>query len=291
MVSMSFASHRDLHERNRRSWNAATRAHNSHKLNQAEFLRCGGSTLFPEEVELLGNLEGKSLLHLLCNSGQDTLSLARLGARVTGVDISDEAIDTARQLSLETGLPGTFHRADVYDFLRGAPEFPDRYDRIFLSYGALCWLRDLGTFTRGVRELLSPGGHLVIVEFHPVGCCLGEDWRVEIGAFGGIRLETPEGVGDYVAESGKALSPSGTREGLRGFSNPHPSFEFTWGLGEIVTAILESGLTLRSLMEYPYANGWKILPDMQESPDRRMLPPEDRPRFPFMYSLTAERQS
>ena len=104
---------KDLHEANRLSWNAATRAHNSHKGDQARFLREGGSTLHPEELELLGELRGRSLLHLQCNSGQDTLSLAARGALVTGVDISDEAISFARRLSADSGLPATFERAFV----------------------------------------------------------------------------------------------------------------------------------------------------------------------------------
>ena len=87
---------KDLHERNRLSWNAATQAHNSHKRDQAGFLRRGGSTLYKEEIELLGDVTGLSLVHLQCNSGQDTLSWAARGARVTGVDISDEAIAFGR---------------------------------------------------------------------------------------------------------------------------------------------------------------------------------------------------
>src|SRR3954469_18087017 len=94
---------KDMHEDNRRSWNAATDAHNSHKADQAAFFRDGGSTLYPEEIELLGDLHGKSLVHLQCNAGQDTLSLAGLGATVTGVDISDTAISFAQQLSTDTG--------------------------------------------------------------------------------------------------------------------------------------------------------------------------------------------
>src|SRR5881394_2546580 len=107
---------KDAHERNRRSWNEATRAHNSHKHDQAGHLRAGGSTLFPEERELLGELSGRALVHLQCNSGQDTLSLARLGARVTGVDISDEAVTFAQRLSEDSGLAGKFERADIYDW-------------------------------------------------------------------------------------------------------------------------------------------------------------------------------
>src|SRR5512133_2945020 len=99
---------KELHEANRRAWNEATIAHNSHKRDQAAYLRAGGSTLYPEELALLGDLAGKSLLHLQCNAGQDTLSLAQRGALVTGVDISDTAVDFARQLSAESGISGTF---------------------------------------------------------------------------------------------------------------------------------------------------------------------------------------
>src|SRR4051812_10965825 len=102
---------KQMHEENRVAWNAATEAHNSHKVDQAGFFREGGSTLFPEEVELLGDIAGLSLVHLQCNAGQDTLSLARLGATVTGVDISDTAIDFARQLSADSGVPATFVRS------------------------------------------------------------------------------------------------------------------------------------------------------------------------------------
>src|SRR5258705_13338436 len=95
----------ELHQQNRRSWNHATRAHNAHKGDQAAFLRGGGSTLFPEELELLGDLHGKRLVHLQCNAGQDTLSLAARGAQGTRVDISVEASAFARKLPTDTGSP------------------------------------------------------------------------------------------------------------------------------------------------------------------------------------------
>lgn len=167
---------RELHEANRRSWNAVTAAHNTHKGDQARFFREGGTTLHREELELLGDLSGRSVLHLQCNSGQDTLSLARLGATVTGVDISDTAIDFARRLSAETGIPATFHRADVYDWLAEAAEWPERYDVVFCSYGALCWLSDLKRWAAGIAAVLAPGGRLVVVDFHPVSLMLDEDW-------------------------------------------------------------------------------------------------------------------
>jgi len=119
---------RKFREQNRRSWNAATRAHNSHKADQAAFLRNGGSTLYPDELALLDEVDGKRLVHLLCNSGQDSLSLAALGARVTGVDISDEAIEFARGLSRDAGIEASFVLADVYDWLTEARARGDRFD-------------------------------------------------------------------------------------------------------------------------------------------------------------------
>jgi len=148
----------DLHERNRLSWNAVTPAHNSHKGDQAAFLRAGGSTLFPEETELLGDVAGRRLVHLLCNCGQDSLSLAQRGAVVTGVDIGDDAIEVARALSRDAGIAASFERDDVYPWLDAAVAAGRRFDVAFASYGALCWLSDLATWMRGVAGVLEPGG-------------------------------------------------------------------------------------------------------------------------------------
>src|SRR5688500_13247777 len=103
----------DKLDETRRSWNVATRAHNSHKRDQAAFFKDGGSTLFPEELELLGDVRGKRLLHMQCNAGQDSLSLVtKTGARVTGVDMSDEAMAFARTLSSESGIRARFEQSE-----------------------------------------------------------------------------------------------------------------------------------------------------------------------------------
>src|SRR5262245_7586919 len=160
---------RALHEQNRLSWNEATRAHNSHKVDQARFLREGNSKLGPEEIALLGDLTGKSVVHLQCNSGQDTLSMKRLGAtRLLGVDISDEAIDFARRLSADAGTAACFVRADVYDWLAEAARGAERWDVAFSSFGAIIWLSDLGRWAKGIAAILVPGGRFVTVEFHPI---------------------------------------------------------------------------------------------------------------------------
>ncbi|GAG25801.1 unnamed protein product, partial [marine sediment metagenome] len=256
---------RQLHEANRQSWNAATVAHNSHKRDQAGFLRRGGSTLFPEEVELLGDVAGRRLVHLLCNSGQDTLSLARLRAIVTGVDISDEAIRFARELSAESGIAAIFYRADVYDWLEAARERGERFDMAFCSYGSICWLSDLKRWAAGVWAVLAPGGRFVTVDLHPVSMMFNERLELTYPYFGeGKPQEWEEGVGDYVAVSGPALAPSGFQEGVREFKNPCAVYEFQWSVGAILGALLESGLRIEQYREYPYVNGVKLFENMRE---------------------------
>ena len=176
--------YKHVHEENRRSWNAGTEAHNSHKRDQAAFFRAGRSTLYPEELDLLGDIAGRTLVHLQCNAGQDTLSLAARGAIVTGVDISDTAIDFARRLSADTGIPTTFHRADIYDWLAETAAGTERFEIAFSSYGALVWLSDLAAWARGIAQILAARGRFVLVEFHPVASMFGWDWHLEQPYFG-----------------------------------------------------------------------------------------------------------
>jgi SAM-dependent methyltransferase len=282
--------HKDLREQNRLSWNAVVETHASHRGELAGFLRGGGSTLFPEERALLGDLGGKTLVHLQCNSGGDTLSLALLGATVTGVDISDEAILYARRLSSETGIPANFVRADVYDWLGEAVREERRFDVVFSSYGVICWLSDLGAWARGIAAILKRSGRFVLVDFHPAAEMFDEQWnRPRAYPSGGEPRLLREGVGDYVAESGGGLTPAGFEEGVRGFENPHRSHLFRWGLGEVVTALAGAGLRIVVLEEYPFSNGERLLPGMRELPGRRMFPPEDVPAVPLMYGISAEK--
>lgn len=283
------APDRESHEANRQSWNAATRAHNSHKGDQAAFFRRGGATLFPEECELLGDVAGQRLVHLQCNAGQDTLSLARRGAEVVGVDISDEAITFARQLSADTGIAAEFIRADVYDWLATAAQQPP-FDIVFCSYGALCWLSDLNAWARGVAAILKPGGRFVCVEFHPVAMMFDEDWdHVWPYSTGGEAIHFADGVGDYVAASGAGLAPSGYEPGVEDFQNPHPSCEYAWGIGETLSAILDAGLALEVFREYSYSNGASLHNDMKAAGEARVVPPDDVPILPLMFGLRARR--
>ncbi len=280
----------DLHEKNRLSWNAATLAHNSHKPDQAGFLRKGGSTLYPEELELLGDLRGKRLVHLLCNSGQDTLSLAALGAEVTGVDISDEAIDFARLLSAESGIPGKFERSDVYPWLEAAATSWERqYDIAFCSYGAQCWLSDLDRWMQLVSCILKPGGRFVCVEFHPTAMIFDKDFKAAYDYSMAEPLAWDDGIQDYVADSCGGLVASGEVIRTAPFVNPHPCYEFQRGMGEILGAVVKAGLIVREFREYPYSNGWKPFGEMKSLPGRRWTMPDGLPKIPLMYGIVAEK--
>ena len=251
-------------------------------------MRGGGSTLFPEELELVGELSGRSLLHVCCNAGQDTLSLARLGARTTGIDISDEAIAFAQTLSADSGIAGEFERADVYDWLPRAAREHRRFDRVFMTYGVLGWMSNLELLFRGVAGLLERGGRVVSLEFHPAAMMLDDELALRFRYFAdGSPHRWEEGVADYVALSGTALTPSGWLDGEREFKNPHFVWEFPHSLSELMGAVLAAGLRIDEVREWPYANGFRPFKKMRELPGGRFAAPEGLPELPLMFGLVA----
>lgn len=286
---------RDLHQANRRSWDAATAAHNRHKRDQAAWLRAGHELLFREDYALLGPLAGKSLLHLQCNAGQDTLCLARRGATVTGVDISEEAIEFARALARDSEIPAEFERADVYDWLPQAAAEGRRFDLVYSSYGWIGWLSDLRAWARGVAALLRPGGRLVVLEFHPFAFMFDRQRRLAYSYFGAAQGEVianPEGVDDYVADAGQALAPSGYDESPAPFANPHPTHEFAWTIADLQHAVREAGLEFERFEEWDFSNGCRLFDDLAPVDDedgRRFTTQPGQPRVPLMFGLTARK--
>jgi SAM-dependent methyltransferase len=271
---------RAFHEQNRRSWNAVTTAHNSHKQDQARFLREGGSTLFSDELQLLGDVAATDVVHLQCNCGQDSLSLARLGATVTGVDIGDQPVAFARELSEASGIAATFHRADVFDWLEQTEQ---RFDTAFASYGVVGWLCDLARWARGVRRVLRPGGRLVLIEFHPMVWSYGPGGALVEPYFLDGALDE-SGVNDYVGED---LAPSGFDRGVEGFRNPERSFGFQWTIAQTIQAVADAGLRVETFREYPYSNGCKLFEGMQKLDGRRFGMPAGMPAMPLMFGLVA----
>jgi SAM-dependent methyltransferase len=287
------------HETNRASWNRATRAHNSHRGDQAAAFRQGHNSLYQEETRLLGNLTGRRVAHLMCNCGQDTLSIkAHLKpASILGVDISDEAVDFARNLVRDTGIEADFLRADIFTwFDEFDPAGDALFDTVFMSYGTLCWLSDIRRWARGVAKTLKPGARLVLIDFHSMMTMFETGWTPQYPALGGRHVHSP-GVGDYIGESydeyGGAAQAGEENEGESQSKNE--AHEYAWGLGDVLSALLEAGLRLEHIAEHDHCNGWKMAPDMRVLqawhdagiPKQIVTMPEDKPAIAMMYSVVA----
>jgi len=161
-------------EINKAAWNNKTEAHlKSDFYDMSGFLN-GNTSLNSIELELLGDVKGKSILHLQCHFGQDTLSLGRMGASVIGVDLSDKAIDAAKELSVHTHVEAKFICCDIYDL----PNHLDQqFDIVFTSYGTIGWLPNLDKWASIVSRFLKPQGKFVFAEFHPVVWMFDDDFE------------------------------------------------------------------------------------------------------------------
>lgn len=227
---------RDYFEANRQAWNLRTAVHKDSAFYDLAGFKAGKTSLNAIELEELGPVTGKRILHLQCHFGQDTLSWARLGADVTGIDLSDEAIREAEKLNQELGLNARFVCSNVYDLrenLQGA------FDIVFTSYGVIGWLPDLKRWAEVIAHFLKPGGTFYMAEFHPVVWMFDEDFKKVKYPY----HHTPEPI---VEEQ------TGTYADRNA---PIRYKEYSWnhGLGEVVTALLDQGLRLEHLHEFPYS--------------------------------------
>ena len=152
-------------EINKQSWNKRTDIHLKSDFYDLDGFLKGNTSLNEIELKLLGEIKGKSVLHLQCHFGQDTISLGRLGATVTGVDFSDNAINEANSLAVKTNIKAEFICCDIYDL---SQYLDKQFDIVFTSYGTISWLPDLDKWAKIILKYLKPNGKLVFVEFHPV---------------------------------------------------------------------------------------------------------------------------
>jgi SAM-dependent methyltransferase len=257
----------DDHEINRVAWNEMAEVHYGHPgCRVKEFLE-GRSTLHSIEVEELGEVKGKSLLHLMCQFGLDTLSWARRGAIVTGVDISDRSIEYARILSEKAGLKASFIRADVLDL---KDELDDRFDIVFQSYGTHCWISDLKIWGEVVVHFLKPGGVFYIVDFHPILSVVLEE---EVSYFkkGPYRYKDHP---DYCDKE---------------YRIQNQLVEWQHMLSDIINIVIEAGLTMERVKEFdktvnPGYENWVY-------EDGYFRPPDGSSRYPLMFSLKARKST
>ena len=161
-------------EINKQSWNKKTDFHIASEFYDNESFIKGKSSLNEIELNLLGDIKGKSILHLQCHFGQDTISLNRLGAKITGVDLSDRAIEKANELAKETNAEANFICCDIYDL----PNFLDeKFDIVYTSYGTIGWLPDMDKWASIISHFLKPKGKFIFVEFHPVVWMFDDDFN------------------------------------------------------------------------------------------------------------------
>jgi SAM-dependent methyltransferase len=256
-------------------WNVWTQTHldSDHHRNVATF-RAGGLTLRSIEREALGDVHGRTLLHLQCNMGSDTLSWARLGARVTGVDSAEAAIAQARALATEAGLAARFLPSDLYTL---SSVLDEQFDIVFASYGALCWLPDLTRWAEIVARSMRPGGIFLLVEMHPYAMMLDA-----IDADGlSLRVNGPY---FHTAEP-LATEARGLPEDVAA-NAPKSVYIWRYSLGEVVSALIQAGLRIESLREFPLAH-YQQFPCLVRGDDGWWRWPSPDNTLPMLFAVTA----
>jgi SAM-dependent methyltransferase len=262
-------------EKNRSLWDGWTRLHEHSRFYDLESFRAGRSSLKPLEIEEVGDVAGKSLLHLQCHFGQDTLSWARLGAEVTGVDFSEEAINLARALAAELSTSARFVRSNVYDLPRA---LDGRFDIVFTSYGVLSWLPDLGAWAEVIAHFLKPGGVFYIAEFHPLVGMLNDEGTAFVYPYFHRREPTEiESRGSYAGP------------GPEGFS--HPEFNWEHSVSDVINAVIGAALRLEFFREFDYAwhaGDYRAMEEFEPGKGRLRGP---MGLLPHMFSLRARREA
>ena len=259
---------------NKELWNAWTRVHVKSQFYDVEGFKRGDNRLDAVVREGVGEVRGKSLLHLQCHFGRDTLCWARLGACVTGADFSDEAIKAARALAQEVGLAADFVCANIYDLPNALSR---EFDIVFTSHGVLSWLPDLNAWARVITHFLKPGGLFFIAEAHPTAYIFDDenpdDLRVRYPYFHADEPGKCEAHGSY---ADRAADIHGT--------------EYFWifSISDVINALIAAGLQIEELREYPF-NAWQMFPFMEQNAAGWWRLPERFPQIPLMFSLKARK--
>lgn len=236
----------------------------------------GKTALLPIEIEELGGVSGKTLLHLQCHFGIDTLSWVRKGAKVTGVDFSDKAIELAKELSKELKIPARFVQANVYDIPKILKE---KFDIVFTSYGVLCWLPDLIKWAEVINFCLKPGGTFYIIEGHPFGALVDE--KVEKRFQVGFNYFT-EGIPTQWNEEGTYADPNAKLKHMTNYQWDHT-------MSDIINALLSIDLEIEFFHEFPFTFH-SFHPDLKRRDDGYWEFENLEFSVPMMFSIKAKKK-
>ncbi len=270
-------------EANRARWDESVAIHAASDFYGVDGFLAGESTLLQLDLDEVGDVAGKSLLHLQCHFGLDTLSWARQGAEVVGVDFARSAVETASEIAERAGLKAEFIESELYASPDVLADRLGTFDIVYVNLGALCWLPDVAGWARVCAGFLRDGGLLYVRDVHPVTQSLDDE-----SPAGELRLLYP------YYETTQPLHWSGDQDYADQSASleHHDSYEWNHSLGEIVTAVIEAGLQIEFLREQDWtvyrALPWLIetergiwrLPEHEGQADRRL---------PLMFSLAATR--
>jgi SAM-dependent methyltransferase len=264
---------------NKSNWNARAPIH-----ARSEFYGIGSrdpaSWFAPFEWRDLGQLDGREVLHLQCHLGTETMALALKGARTTGLDFSHASVLEAQRIAREEALPIEYVCADVYDAVEALGS--DRFDIVYTGKGALCYLPDLMAWAQTILRLLKVGGFLYVAEFHPLLNALGPTKKSDFIDDLVIRHDYLGGHGAVERDSASTYTDGPELAG----DTVH--YEWPHGLGEVVTALAQTGFTIDSLTETSLLP-WPRWPEMVRTDNGWWTLPEGQPRFPVIYGLKATR--
>jgi SAM-dependent methyltransferase len=259
-------------EANKRRWNELVEIHTKGGGYDVEGFLKGKNTLHSIELEALRDIKGKTLLHLQCYFGLDTLSWARLGAKVTGVDFSNKAIELARILNEKTKLDAEFINCNIYNLPK---QLDKQYDIVYTSYGVLNWLNDIEEWARIAARYLKSGGTFFIAEFHPFPWIFDFDHPSKLVIkYNYWHKAEPDSYDSPDAYASGGLKLKNTEE----YGWAHP-------IGTVVSALINAGLTIQWLREYPFSVDQDQFKFMTKDPEGYWRLPGDP--VPLMYSIKA----
>lgn len=261
----------DYLEINKKTWNEKTDVHvNSEFYANEDFLK-GKSSLNDIELKLLGDIKGKSILHLQCHFGQDTISFARMGAKATGVDLSDKAIAKAKEFNNQLNLDVKFICCDIYDLPNHLNE---QFDIVFTSYGTIGWLPDLDKWANVVSRFLKSGGKFVFAEFHPIVWMFDNDFKEVFYSYFNVEPIIEEETGTYANKNASLETKTITWN--------HPT-------SEVLNAIIKSELEINSFNEYDYSP-YNCFNQTEEFETGKFRIKHLQNKIPMVFSLTATKK-
>ena len=258
---------------NRALWNEWTHINAASELYAMEAFKAGHTSLHEPDLSEVGPVQGKTLFHLQCHFGQDTLSWARLGAQVTGADLSDEAIHLANNLSSELNIPARFILSNLYDLPNVLEE---QFDIVYTSYGVLAWLPDLTRWAQIAARFVRPGGFFYIAEIHPFAMVLDEESSEP-------RLRYP-----YFNHEVQIYPVQGSYANPSAHTETKESYEWNYPLGDVITALAQAGLHIEYMHEFPFI-GYPMYPFLEKGEDGMYRLPGKYGEIPLSFSIRASK--